>query len=349
MSKRDQDGIYTRKDRDGFWMSYIDANGRRRQKRLQATTKAEAKRMRSSILARVQKMTVLGVAEASDENFEVLAKRFLNHQQPRLSVRSWEREKGIVEHHLMPFFAGKLASIRRERVQAYVTQRLGEASAHSVQKEFNVIKHMLRMAVEWEMIPVNPAEKLQAPKVPPGRVRYLNPAELTDLLEACPEWLRPIVMLAVATGMRRGEIVGLRWANFDTATSAQRLILPQTKNGESRVVYLNEIAQMAISMLERKQSGKLFPDVNNNQVTTAFRRAAKKAGIENFRFHDLRHTTASWLRMSGADIHTVATMLGHKDLRMASRYQHLDPTYLAKAAAQLDGVFSSILGKPKAT
>jgi hypothetical protein len=71
----------------------------------------------------------------------------------------------------------------------------------------------------------------------------------------------------------------------------------------------------------------------------AFRRAAKAAGIEDFRFHDLRHTAASWLRMEGADIHTVAQLLGHKDLRMAARYQHLSPAFLADAVKKLDQVF----------
>ena len=77
-------------------------------------------------------------------------------------------------------------------------------------------------------------------------------------------------------------------------------------------------------------------------MTLAFRRACDDAKIVDFRFHDLRHTAASWLRMAGADIHTVPQLLGHKDLRMAARYQHLSPAFLAEAVNRLDGVFGDI-------
>ena len=84
---------------------------------------------------------------------------------------------------------------------------------------------------------------------------------------------------------------------------------------------------------------RLFRAFTGEQVSVAFARVCKKLSISDFRFHDLRHTAASWLRMQGADIHTVAQLLGHKDLRMAARYQHLSPAFLAGAVASLDVVF----------
>jgi integrase len=89
-----------------------------------------------------------------------------------------------------------------------------------------------------------------------------------------------------------------------------------------------------------KSTDRVFSTVSGEQVSMAFKRAAKAASIEDFRFHDLRHTAASWLRMQGADIHTVAQLLGHKDLRMAARYQHLSPTFLADAVKKLDVIFA---------
>jgi integrase len=86
----------------------------------------------------------------------------------------------------------------------------------------------------------------------------------------------------------------------------------------------------------------LFAGMKPEQVSMSFARACKRAGIADFRFHDLRHTAASWLRMQGADIHTVAQLLGHKDLRMAARYQHLSPAFLEKAVRGLDVVFGSL-------
>jgi integrase len=160
------------------------------------------------------------------------------------------------------------------------------------------------------------------------------------------DWLRPIVALAVLTGMRRGEIMSLRWIDVDL--SQCRLYLPQTKNGEGRMVYLNEGAQAVLSSMpcapEVSITNKIFGGITPGQVTVAFRRVCKSLKIVDFRFHDLRHTAASWLRMSGADIHTVAQLLGHKDLRMAARYQHLSPAYLADAVSKLDVVFGDFSG-----
>src|SRR5262245_62256681 len=89
-------------------------------------------------------------------------------------------------------------------------------------------------------------------------------------------------------------------------------------------------------------TAKVFNGVTPDRITATFRKVCVNLKIEDFRFHDLRHTAASWMRMSGADIHTVAQLLGHKDLRMAARYQHLSPDFLAEAVGKLDAVFGSL-------
>lgn len=141
--------------------------------------------------------------------------------------------------------------------------------------------------------------------------------------------------------MRRSEILGLRWLDVDLSNC--RILLPQAKNGEGRIVYLNQSALAAIRAVltsgEAVGGSRLFLSVTPEQVSVAFARVCRAQKIVDFRFHDLRHTAASWLRMQGADIHTVAQLLGHKDLRMAARYQHLSPAFLADAVARLDLVF----------
>ncbi|MBI2815300.1 MAG: site-specific integrase [Acidobacteria bacterium] len=203
---------------------------------------------------------------------------------------------------------------------------------------------MLRLAVEWEVIPFNPAHGVKAPKAPAGRVRYLQPSELRTVLENCPESLRPIATLAVSTGMRRSEILRLRWLDVDMAN--HRILLPQTKNGEGRIVHLNKLALSVLRALpfgkNTTSTDRLFPGMTPAQVSVAFQRACRRAKIADFRLHDLRHTAASWMRMSGADIHTVAQLLGHKDLRMAARYQHLSPAFLAEAVGRLDAAFGNL-------
>ena len=270
-----------------------------------------------------------------------VAARFLSHQKARLTPKAYIREAGVVNEHLCPFFVGPIASIRRVDVQRFITKRSPEVSAHSVQKELNILKHLLRLAVEWEIVPINVSQGVKAPRVPAGRVRYLQPGELRAVLEASPDWLRPIVVLAACTGMRRSELLGLRWLDVDL--SHNRVMLVQTKNGEGRVVCLNETAKAAIAEMpfaaETRSTDLLFGPLTGEQVSMAFARACKRVKISDFRFHDLRHTAASWLRMQGADIHTVALLLGHKDLRMSARYQHLSPAFLGEAVARLDSVF----------
>lgn len=340
------DGIFTRKDRPGaFYITWIDAQGKRRKRRTDARNLRQAGQSRRAELVEVERAKALGFTPPGRESFAEIADRFVAYQRARLTPRAFERESGIIENHLKEFFAGRrMASIRRVDVGAYVTARGGrvDVSAHSVQKELNVLKHLLRLAVEWEVIPINPALGIRSPRVPAGRVRYLQPAELELVLGACPRWLVPVVVLAVSTGMRRSEILGLR--PFDVDLGVSRLMLPVTKNGERRIVYLNGSARDALADVVAAFKGTaddrrlLFPDLTPDQVSIAFRRVLRKVGINDFRFHDLRHTAASWLRMSGADIHTVATVLGHRDLRMAMRYAHLSPDHLATAVARLDDV-----------
>jgi integrase len=338
---KDNDGIYKRKDRDGFWTSWTNAQGRRKWRKLKVQTLQQARKVRAAELSRVEREKALGFAPPGEDTFSDVKKRFLSYQKARLTADSYTRETGIVNNHLNKFFGGQLKSIRRVDVQAYVTKRAGDVSPDSCAKELNVLKHLLRLAVEWQMIPASPAHGVKSPRVSAGRIRYLQPPELRALLAASPKWLRPIIVLAVVTGMRRGEIVGLR--KLDVDVSQARIMLPQTKNGEGRIVHLNLSAVAALASMVRSPdtttTDPVFPGITRDQVSVAFGRLCRKQKILDFRFHDLRHTAASWLRMKGADIHTVAQLLGHKDLRMAARYQHLAPKFLAEAVATLDGVF----------
>ncbi len=341
---KERDGVYQRKDRAGWWASWIDANGRRRQRKLNAHTLQQARALVEAERARAEKQRTLGYAQPTREIVAAILPRYLQFQKPRLSERSYERTSGVIENQLRPTFGGiRLGDIRRADIQDYVTRRAGEVSAASVTKELNVLKHLMGLAVEWELIPFNPAAKVKAPRVPAGRLRYLQPTELRALLAACPEWLRPIAALAAFTAMRRGEILGLRWLDVDLGGG--RILLPQTKNGDGRVVYLNRLAADVLQSQRvdnAKATDRVFPladRVTADDISKGFATVCRRLDIVDFHFHDLRHTAASWLRMQGADIHTVAQLLGHRDLRMAARYQHLSPEFLSDAVGRLDGVF----------
>jgi len=341
--KRDRDGVFIR--RGSYYISYTDAQGRRKQRKLKGVISlTEAKKMRAAEVQNVEKARILGYTEPTKDTFAAFIPRYLKYQEARLTPRAYERTRGIVEDHLRPVFgAMQLAMIRKRDAEGYVTARLLEASVGTVRKEFFMLSHVLSLAVDWELIPANLVQGVKLPKVPAGRVRYLQPTELQAVLAACPEWLRPIVALLAFTGMRRSEVMGLRWLDIDRR--GERILLPQTKNGEGRIVWLNDLALDVIDSLQPgRPTDRVFsPDNTPDNVTMAFRHACRKIGIADFRLHDLRHTAASWLRMSGADLQDVADLLGHRDLRMTRRYSHLSPAHLSAAVKRLDSVFGKSL------
>jgi integrase len=343
VKRSDRDGIYQRRDRAGYWISYTDAQGRRKQCKVEANTLTQARDTLRNKAHAAEKQRVLGYAPPGKETFAEVMPRYLAHQRARLTAAAYARTKGIVETHLKESFGPmKLAEIRRGDVQKYVTERSAAVGPASVVRELNTLKHLLNLAVDWELIPLNPCERVKPPRCPAGRVRYLQPTELRAILEACPLWLRPIVALLVTTGMRRGELLGVRWLDIDRA--GNRLLLPQTKNGDGRTVYLNTLACQALDSITRngaRPTDRVFASeqMSPENVSLAFLRTCRKVGIADFRLHDLRHTCASWIRMSGGDLQDVAKILGHRDLRMSNRYAHLSSAHLGAAVNRLDSIF----------
>ena len=206
------------------------------------------------------------------------------------------------------------------------------------------LKHMFTKAVEWDMVEENTLKKVRRAKLLPEnnrRLRYLSREEIQNLLRQCTkrlEHLRPIVITALNTGMRKGEILSLKWDNVDLKHGF--ILLDVTKNGERREIPINGTMRNALSDLPtRFTGGYVFADKGGNpyqDIKHSFATACKNAGIRDFRFHDLRHTFASHLVMSGQDITTVKELMGHKTLTMTLRYAHLAPSHKVRAVDALD-------------
>ncbi len=350
-AKQQWDGIYQRKDRPGWWGSWKDAQGRRRTRKFNVYTLQQAQTALAAEKLRVEEEIKFGKPLLSEDTFNTFADEFLKFQKKRIAPKvvkgkmsqvEYDRQSGIVERHLKPFFGTmQLAKIRRKDVAAYIHSRMGEVGDGTIIKEVNTLKRLFNIALELEKIATNPAHRAPVPKAPEGRVRYLQPKELGEVLAACPEWLRPIVGLATATGMRRGELLAVRWEDVDL--KAGTIILRKTKNGKERPAFINDLARQVLTSMHggtRKLKGLLFPDVTPAQVTVAFIRACEAAGVKDFSLHDLRHTFASHLRMHGADLHDLQKLLGHSDPRMTDRYAHLSAEHLGNAAKRLDTVLS---------
>jgi integrase len=353
IAKTKYDGIYKRPDANGYWGSWTAADGRRVRRRFHVSTLEQARTALAAEKLKVEEQIKFGKPLPSEESFTVFAADFLKHQERRIasqvargkiSATEYERQRGIVENHLKPYFGQmRLASIRRKDVKSYIDSRTGDVSDATIIKESNVLKRMFNQAVELEKIAVNPAYRAQLPQAPEGRCRYLAADELSKVLKACPQWLQPIAGLAVALGTRRGELLAVRWEDINL--KAGTVLLRRTKNGKKRPAFINDLATQVLASMsadnqKARRSGLLFPDVTPAQVTVAFVRACNNAGIEDFSFHDLRHTFASHLRMRGADLHDLQKLLGHSDPRMTNRYAHLSNEHLGNAAHRLDGALS---------
>jgi integrase len=198
------------------------------------------------------------------------------------------------------------------------------------------LSHAFTIAVkEWQWVDDNPFRRVSKPREPRGRERFLSDDERDLLMKASKAsthpWLYPVVILAVSTGMRRGEILSLRWPQVDL--KARRILLHDTKNGSSRSVPLRGLALTVIaelSKVRRIDTDLLFSGTDPSKpfaLDNHWRAVAKAAKLKDFRFHDLRHTAASYLAMNGASTIEIASVLGHKTLQMVQRYSHLTASH----------------------
>lgn len=221
-------------------------------------------------------------------------------------------------------------SLNKKRAPATVVRYLSSISS--------VVEAAIK---DWHWIEKNPVRMIRKPPVSNAKTRFLSAEEAQRLLSACKEsrnpYLHSIVVIALSTGMRRGEILSLRWEDIDF--DKKLIVLRQTKNGSIRYVPLVSPGLEVFKCLFQQEtiidtSHHIFPSLNPIRyldIRTAWQFALKRSGIsDDFTFHTLRHSCASFLAMSGASQRDIAEILGHKDLRMTHRYSHLSQSHLAE-------------------
>jgi integrase len=356
------DGIYKQPDREGWVISWKGADGRRNRRTVKVTDFEDARKALAAEKLKVEQHRVFGAPVPSEDAFAAFAEEFLEYQRRRkantvihgrVTPETLQRQTGIVRQHLIPFFGQmRLAAIRKADVNKYVISRTGEVSGDTIIKEIAVLKRLFNVAISLEKIPSNPALKTDLPKASEGRTRHLTIEEWWRLFDACrilpdekgeeqEQWLQHAAGLAVALGTRRGELLHTTVPDIDLVT--QTVHLRRTKSGKTRLAHINALAVKvfeAMRVQERKakgDKGKLF-QVTPAQLSVRFIRACKKAGIEDFSFHDLRHTFASLQIAAGTDLYRVQVLLGHSDPRMTQRYAHLEKQHLAEAAQRLNTI-----------
>jgi integrase len=194
-----------------------------------------------------------------------------------------------------------------------------ERAPATVNRELEILSKIFTMAEDNGMVASNPCRKVNKLRQDNRRNRYLIAEEETRLMTALTgrrAYLKPIIVLAINTGMRRGEILGLEWKNVDLTRGL--IYVTNTKSGKDRVIPLNQDARSALESLKR-----VGPRVFNvDWIKVAWASALTDAKIDDFRFHDLRHTAATRLADAGTDAFTIAAILGHSTIQMSARYTH---------------------------
>ena len=247
-------------------------------------------------------------------------------------------EKFKNERKALPVQSGveKMKESYKRRVETAKPKR--ERSNTSVNRELSTLRHIFNKAVEWEMMERSPFEKARGLflKENNKRLRFLSSLEADSLLSRCEGVLYWIVRTALYAGMRKGELLSLKWADIRNGF----IYLTKTKTDYAREIPLNETLKEIFSSIPRhisseyvfcRSDGKPF-----TYISRSFNTALKRAGISGFHFHDLRHTFASWLVMQGASIKEVQELLGHRDIEMTMRYAHLSEDHKRKAMELLD-------------
>ncbi|NIP31608.1 MAG: tyrosine-type recombinase/integrase, partial [Candidatus Dadabacteria bacterium] len=256
---------------------------------------------------------------------------YLDYQENVKQIRSYPRTRACIGH-LVRYYGTKMQSdVTSEDIDVYKRRRLSEGvKQNTIARELVFVRNFFYHAESRnKFFGKNPVKQSGIPQVNDKKERVLTVVEEKRLMDSCPDYLKHAILIALNTGMRRGEILRLKWEWIDFDENL--IVLPQTntKNKESRKIPINHLVRKIL--LERKlisgNSVHVFASIDSKSghiywLNRSFKRACKIADIEGLRFHDLRHTAATRLVESNIPLHEVAKLLGHSTIKITERYSH---------------------------
>lgn len=345
--------VRKRKD-TGKWACDFYYNGERIQRTLQfARSRKQAEQAEAVIMSKVFQQAY-GLEKTPDEWFEdFVVKTFLPYSEAN---KKTFRCDVLICRVLVKYF--KRVTLRQitplmieSFKQAFLktpTKFGGVRSNATVNYHLAVLSKILSMAADAEILDSNPCQKVKKLKVNNERMRVLSEDEEARLMVALGpnEQVKRVVLLALNTGLRRGEILNLKW--FDLDFKRKTILVQTSKSGRKRIVPMNKTVFSMFAGMGRMNEFVFPSDVTGRpivEIKRSFGTALKRARITDFRFHDLRHTAATRMADAGADPFTLMKLLGHTDIRMTARYTHATDTALRRAVTNLDEnrVFGDVL------
>ena len=348
--------VYRRKLRSGerFAIAYEDVNGQLKRELTKTDDKETAKRMVADRQTEVERAKLLRLKSVSDlispKHTTTLGKFsnvYLDYIDSILAPRTADRYRDILKNHLLPAFGRlPLQGINSGLIQSYSTKRLKEkARPSTVRQELYVLSGLFREALKHELIDRNPVELVTKPTINNQIVRFLDNNEELHLLNLAPDHLRQVITVAIHSGLRDEELRNLLWKDVKFPDSGMEgyIEVRNTKGNKDRVVSMNEtLCETLGSIPQYDKSPYVFTNPKTmTQYTTGFNNSGwkallKRACIENFRFHDLRHAFASRLAQAGVSLISIKELMGHQSIQTTVRYAHHAPSDLSKAVKKLD-------------
>ena len=352
--RQDQDGVYQRPDSPNWWYTYVNAGGARVRRSAGTTDRKEAEAILAAHKLDAHRARQWG--ERPQRGFEELMVAYLKATSRKRSAETDRYRVRALRRHLA---GAVIQSLGVADVRRYIAARHAEGAADAtVNRELSLLSTAINYAnAEWDWGLPNPVKgrKLAEPE---GRVRWLGHDEAAALVAAAQDavrapFLADLITVALHTGCRRGELLGLEWPRVDLRRNVLLLEAAHTKGKRRRTVPLNETARAALLRRARFRSEHCpatpwvfsFRDGRpGRDIRGAFSAACIAAGITDFTFHDLRHTCAAWLVTDGAPLAEIRDLLGHSTILMTERYAHLAPENLRATVSRLDASRSRHVG-----
>ena len=326
-------GLYRRGEI--FWFTIMQ-NGKRIQVSTKTANRKLAERVHAMAMTEMQEGLWFERQKAKTKTFREMTEKYLEKYH-RI------RDEHTVKRLLPVFGCLKLCELTTELVSDYRDGRLRTVKPATVYQELSFMRRMFNVARrEWKWTKENPVADLSfAVGNKNARDRWLTIEEEKKLLECStnPVWLRTLLVFALHTGMRRGEILDLLWKDVDFFRKLVTVV--KSKNGEKRGIPMSQTLYTTLKGMSKivDISSRVFP-ISVRSLREAFDKTLKKAGIEDFHFHDLRHTFATRLVQNGVDLYKVKELLGHKTLTMTMRYAHHYPESLRSSVTVLDNCYN---------
>ena len=326
-----------------WWIEYYDHDKRLRRERIGPNKAAAEQRYREVMSARTEGRYIKKSPDVLTL-FKELAAWYLDLPEVKVK-RSYKKDQMHCKRLIAQFGDRLLKDITPTMVEAYKQERLCAISflgkptkPATVNRELTTFKTIFNKAVRNGKADRNPAQGVRQLKENNARDRILSPEEYVRLLAHCPAHLKPVVKLGYLTGMRRGEILGLRWGQIDLKEGFIKLEAEDTKTNEGRLVPLKgELVEMFKAMPRGLPMTPVLTYQGHSmaEMKRSFTTACKRAGIEDFTFHDLRHTAINNWRLQGHDYFRIMAASGHKTMNVFKRYNTVNKEELRALVGEI--------------